>query len=43
MEAEYTAAFWGYIRSNLDQGVLGEIGFDYVGPMILHMEVDTNS
>ncbi len=30
--------FWSYPRANLDQGVLSEIGFDYVGPMILHMD-----
>ncbi len=30
--------FWCYLGANTDQLVLDEIGFDYVGPMILHMD-----
>jgi hypothetical protein len=38
MEAEYMAAFGAIQELIWTKGVLGEIGFDYVGPMILHMD-----
>jgi hypothetical protein len=42
MEAEYMAALlWCYLRVNLPgptRGVLSELWFDYIDPMILHMD-----
>ena len=38
MEAEYMAAFGAIQELIWTKGVLSEIGFDYVGPMILHMD-----
>ncbi len=38
MEAEYMAAFGAILKLIWTKGVLGEIGFDYVGTMILHMD-----
>jgi hypothetical protein len=38
MEAEYMAAFGAIQELIWTKGVLSEIGFDYVDPMILHMD-----
>ena len=37
-EAEYMAAFGAIQELIWTKGVLSEIGFDYVDPMILHMD-----
>ncbi len=38
MEAEYTAEFGAIQELIWTKGVLGELGFDVVGPMILHTD-----
>ncbi len=38
MEAEYMVAFGAIQELIWTKGVLGELEFDYVGPMILHMD-----
>ena len=38
MEAEYMAAFGAIQELIWTKGVLSELGFDYVDPMILHMD-----
>ena len=39
MEAEYMAAFGAIQELIWTKGVLDELGFIYVGPMILHMDI----
>jgi hypothetical protein len=38
MEAEYMAALKAIQELIWTKGILGKIGFDYVGPIILHMD-----